>query len=398
MNKKLLAVAVTAALAAPAAAFAQSTVTISGNFKVGWENISYANTSPNRLNSTQNRIVDNSSKIIFTTVEALGNGLSAIGNLDVRFAPDQASGPVASNPIGSGNTYVGLRSTTWGQLIVGRHDLHYGRGPSEQTRGAGALVSSDVSLFDFVQTSGGNLPIANVSRTQNVVKYDMPTWNGLGATIAWSANPGNAASGEADMTAGAVPVPAGTNTRKGDAWNINPKYANGPFEAEYSYWKAKPDAPAAATTDQRGDTINAKYSMGGLKVGIGWNRSKLENSTSGIKLAERTTWAVAGSYKWGPHAVYAHYDKAGNISTGVAGTGACPGVSCTDGTGARMISAVYEYAFSKRTSMAATYAKINNDANASYNFFTSGGLGSSDNTVLNGESPRIFQVTINHMF
>ena len=39
MQKKLLAVAVAGVLAAPGVAFAQSSVTISGNFKVSLENI-----------------------------------------------------------------------------------------------------------------------------------------------------------------------------------------------------------------------------------------------------------------------------------------------------------------------------------------------------------------------
>jgi predicted porin len=415
MNKKLMAVAIAGALAVPGIAFAQaSSVTISGMFKVGVENLSYSNQAQSsgtnvRLNSSQNRVVDNSSRIIFTAVEDLGGGLAAVGNLDVRFAPDQATNMTNTagatpNPIGSGNTYVGLRGKSWGQLTFGRWDLHYGKGPSEQTRGAGALVSSDVSVFDYIQTSpasGGvasaaaNVPIAATSRTQNVVRYDTPNWGGFTGTIAWSANPGNAVGGEADMSA---TNGAGVNTRKGSGWNFSPKYTNGPFQVEYSFWRAKPDAPVATTNDQRGDSLNAKFQFGGFQVGVGWNKSKLENSTTQIKVAERTAWALAGNYKWGPHAVFAHYTKAGNISTGVPGAGACPSTSCTDGTGARMMSAVYEYSFSKRTSVAATLARINNDANANYNFFTSSSLGSSDATVLLGESPRIFQMTILHLF
>jgi predicted porin len=147
MNKKLMAVAVAGALAAPGLAFAQaSSVTISGFFKVGLENINYSNSVSTRLNSSQNRVVDNSSRIIFNSVEDLGNGLSAIGQLDVRFDPSQASTAPTSNPIGSGNSYVGLRSTSWGTLTTGRWDLHYGKGPSEMTRGAGALEASDCSI------------------------------------------------------------------------------------------------------------------------------------------------------------------------------------------------------------------------------------------------------------
>jgi predicted porin len=398
MNKKLMAIAVAGALAAPGVALAQaSSVTISGFFKVGLENISYGNVVSTRLNKSQIRVVDNSSRIIFNAVENLGNGLSAIGQLDVRFDPSQASTQPTSNPIGSGTSWVGLRSTSWGTLVVGRSDLHYGKGPSEMTRGAGALQASDVSLFDYI----GPFAIANATRTQNVVKYDSPNWAGFDATVAWSANPvGNF---EADMT---NPAPTGGSKRKGDAWNINPRYTMGPFGIEYSYWKAKPDAPipltaaislasAATALDQQGHSLTAKYTTGGLKVGIGANRSRLNPSvdvpgvvSTGDKV-ERTTWSVAGQYAFGPHTVFAHYDRAAKIKANG---------STADDTGARMIAVAYEYALSKRTSVAATYAQIKNDAGINYNLFTSNSLGSADTVTQPGEDPRIVQVTILHRF
>ena len=392
MNKKLMAVAVAGALAAPGVAFAQaSSVTISGFFKVGWESLSYGNAASTRLNSSQYRVVDNSSRIIFNSVEDLGNGLAAIGQLDVRFAPDQATGSATyTNPIGSGNTFVGLRSKTMGTLTVGRWDLHYGKGPSEMTRGAGALQASDVSLFDYI----GATPIANTSRTQNVVKYDTPNWNGFSGTLAWSANPLNGFGGEADMTNTVPPAVAPTSSRKGDGWNINPKYSNGPFEAEYSYWRARPDAPTATTNDQRGDAFNVKYAFGGFKVGLGANRSKLENANTGVKAAERTTWSVAGQYNWGPNAVFAHYDRAGNVSCNIA---VCAGTN-GGSSAAKMYALAYEYSLSKRTSLAATYAQIKNDANIAYNFFTSASLGSTDAVTVFGENPRLLQLTVMHKF
>src|ERR1035437_1053695 len=151
MNKKLLAVAVAGALAAPGVALAQaSSVTISGFFKVGWENLNYSNSPATRLNSSQNRVVDNSSRVIFNSVEDLGNGLAAVGQLDVRFAPDQASNIQTSNPIGSGNTFVGLKSNTMGMLTIGRWDLHYGKAGDATADKAGALQASTISLFDYI--------------------------------------------------------------------------------------------------------------------------------------------------------------------------------------------------------------------------------------------------------
>jgi predicted porin len=59
MNKKLMAVAVAGALAAPGVALAQaSSVTISGFFKVGLESLSYSNQAAgvSRLNNSQMRV------------------------------------------------------------------------------------------------------------------------------------------------------------------------------------------------------------------------------------------------------------------------------------------------------------------------------------------------------
>lgn len=408
MNKKLLAVAVAGALAAPGVAFAQaSSVTISGIFKVGVEALSYSSSSSvtPRLNTSQMRVVDNSSQIWFNVAEDLGNGLSAIAKLDVRFAPD------AGSLSGSGNTWVGLKSNSLGQLTFGRWDLHYGKQPDDTAAKAGALGAAAISLMDFI----GDQAIANATRTPNTVRYDMPTFNGLNATIAWSANPFSA--NEADMRAyaSAAALAAATTTatatttnRKGDAWNINPSYTNGPFQVGYSYWRAKADNPGAAvaatatttmsnTYDQRGDSLYGYYKFGGFKIGLGWNKSSLEQAFStaaisgGTKIAQRTAWSLPMSYVWGPHNIVGHYTKASNISTGVAG-------ATTDNTGARMVAIAYVYDLSKRTSVGLTYARLNNDTNANYNLFTSAALGSSDAITAAGESPRMLQATVRHFF
>src|SRR5450759_293141 len=116
MNKKLLAVAVAGALAAPGVALAQaSSVTISGMFKVGVDNIHYSGATstgntlttvaapgvpvgtlltPGRIGNTrENRVSDNSSRIIFGIREDLGNGLAAVAQLDMRFNPATAAQP-----------------------------------------------------------------------------------------------------------------------------------------------------------------------------------------------------------------------------------------------------------------------------------------------------------------
>ncbi len=416
MNKKLLAVAVAGALAAPGVALAQaSSVTISGFFKVGVENINYGSAGQGRLNSSQTRVQDNSSRMLFNSTEDLGNGLSAVGQLDLRFTPNSATATPTSNPIGSGNTWVGLASKSWGRITVGRHDLHYGKAPDDTAAKAGALEAAAISLFDYI----GSTVIANGSRTQNVVRYDMPNINGLDATVAWSSNPvGNqngdmvcAGGAAATSCTAAITNPPVLSNRRGDGWNINPQYTNGPFQIGYDYWRARPDFVAASGTaaalsvysavpfDQRGDSVYGYYKFGGFKVGLGWNKSRLETSASGqiagfgsgAKVGERTAWTLPMSYVWGPHNVVGHYTRTNNISSD---TGTYAGTA----TSARMIAIAYVYDLSKRTSLGLTYAKINNDANINYNFFTSTSFGGTDTAPINGESPRLLQATIKHMF
>jgi predicted porin len=451
MNKKLLAVAVASALAVPGVAFAQaSSVTISGIFKVGFDSIKNDNATstgsptgagnPARLNNQQQRITDNSSRIIFSVNENLGGGLAAIAQVDVRFAPTN------SNSNFGGNTFVGLKSTQWGQLTLGRNDLHYGAAPDDTAAKAGALQGAAISLFDFIQVPGQlvaatgrstaagvtaagainavNIPIANATRTPNVVKYDTPVWNGFNATVAYSANPLGAQSGDMSIpydqaTANAAPPAQTVNngyraTRNGYAWNVRPEYRNGPLLLGYSYWMAKPDAPlfgfnaaggttgaaAVGSLDQRGDSLYGSYQFGGFKVGVGFNRSRVNVVSSpdptiigsGGRAAERDAWSLPMSYVMGPHNFVGHYTKANNVKSDVS-----QGV--TSGTGAYMYSLAYVYDMSARTSLGLTYSVIHNDSYANYTYFTGNGtLGSPDATPVAGERQQLLHLGIKHAF
>ncbi len=82
--------------AAPAAALAQSSVTISGFLKMGFENLKLGDFSSARTGANTNKsqygVVDDLSRIIFNVREDLGGGLAAIGQLDIRVKPDDTQG------------------------------------------------------------------------------------------------------------------------------------------------------------------------------------------------------------------------------------------------------------------------------------------------------------------
>jgi len=113
MNKKLLAVAVAAALVAPLAAFADSgNVTISGDMKVSVDSLDNGNTR--KLNASSN-----SSHIAFAGNEDLGNGLKAVWQVDSEVAMGATGN--GSNALSSRNSFLGLAGG-FGTFVVGKHD------------------------------------------------------------------------------------------------------------------------------------------------------------------------------------------------------------------------------------------------------------------------------------
>jgi len=382
MQKKLLAVAVAGAMFSPVAVMAQSSVTISGVFKVGIDQYSISNRNAARAagSNSETRVTDNSSRMIFGITEDLGGGLAGIAQLDARFQPDDAGGGFAE----TGNTWVGLRSNSLGSLTFGRHDLHYGKQPDDIAAKAGALMAASVSLMDHTSgagTAGASVAIAGATRTPNVVRWDSPNWSGFALTAAYTPNAGG---NEADQT---------STLRKGNAWNFNPSYTTSNWQIGYSHWNQKNDA-GGATANQKSNVFYGYMRFGAFKVGAALNDAEVESVAAAgtAVVADRRAWTIPVSWSAGPHNVYAHYTRADEDDA--------PAAAGLDSK-ARMIAMAYVYDLSKRTSVGLTYATINNGAAAAYNFFTNGNpaaLGSASGAALAGEDQRLVAFTVRHAF
>ena len=401
MKKKLLTVAVAGALATPGLALAQSSVTISGIFKVSLENLRIGSPNAPRagLNTTENRMADDFSRILFNVVEDLGGGLQAIGQADLRM-PIASGNFIAMN----GNTHVGLRSASLGRVILGRQDVHYVNTGSDLSVLAGDLRADSTSLLAFM---ANGVAIANASRTPNIIHYTTPNFGGFTAIVAYSTGPTGSATGQPNVSNVGAPVGLGATAaqqsdlasgiRKGNAININPNYAAANWQIGYSYWNMKPDggqslAAGAATgqLDQRSNKLYGSFKIAGFKIGLAWDKSKLtgnSGATAGVVTNERSAWSLPISYIMGSNGFHFHYTKARDDTRTVAQDGA------------KMVALSYQYTLSKRTSVGLTYAKITNDVGAAYNFFTSTSLGNSTGSAITaGEDPRLFASTIRHAF
>lgn len=407
MQKKLIAVAVAGALAAPLA-LAQSNVTISGQMKVHWDDVSAggcAATGCTNLTS-RSRMTDNNSWLRFSGEEALGGGTSAwfqiesaIGTTDnVGTTGSGAAGVANSTTIGTRNTAVGLKGG-WGTALMGKWDVYYHTiAPVGGDGLANGLTMAASPLDIFFSNGQGN---TFGGRFNNVIAYVTPNWNGLSAVIGYTTSPSNETT---------TPNLQG----KDRGWTFNPTYNNGPWSAFYAYLAGNnigalaAPAPGASGVDVRGNRVGVAYTFPmGVKVGLAWDKNKVSVSDGTASLAglgvasvgvvaahsyrERSAWALPVSYTTGPHYIGFAYVKANDLNTSVG--------NLTQ-SGAKMWELSYSYALSKRTNINASWVQVNNDGNGRYDFWhPSQAIGAQSAVGLpNGADPRMLAIGMQHSF
>lgn len=257
MQKKLLAVAVAGALIAPAA-FAQTSVTISGALNLTYSSDAATGATVGGAGDikTRDRIQDGAgSNLRFTIVEDIGGGMQAFGQLESAVfnnadTRNNAVGVGANNTNGwsSRNSGIGLRSNAWGEILLGIWDIHYHEhyaADSHIIRGTSS--SNSLGLLNTFGTQGiataTTLPAIG-GRYSNVIRYQSPSWSGFNFRVAYSR-----------PTDGNVPnIPNQTatgnnlgNDTKNRVWNFSPSYSAGPLFLGYSYLKDKDIAVGTAT-------------------------------------------------------------------------------------------------------------------------------------------------------
>jgi len=379
MQKKLIAAAVAGLIAVPA--MAQSNVTISGQMRVGIQNISAGGaTAAGASLESRSQIVDNNSNIRFAGTEALGGGLTAWWQVESAIGTSDTNGTVAAQgsanitSIGTRNTAVGLKGA-WGNLYMGKWDMHYSNHAGVDVAGLAGGLAMGANSLNILHTQNG----ANGAggRFNNAVMYDSPNWNGFDVRLGYSFT----AAGAEATTA---------NARKESNWMINPRYTNGPVHVFYSHL-ARNDVgntiSPAASPDQRFDRLGGAYTFGmGLKVGLIWDRNRLSPG-AGAASTKRTAWALPVTYVMGPHTFNGTYARANDVSN-------------TNNTGANMWMLGYTYSLSKRTHLGFNWTKIRNESAGRYDLWhpSSSAGGSAAAGLPAGSDPRQLSFNIHHSF
>jgi predicted porin len=354
MKKTLLAVAVAAAL--PAAAFAQTNVTLYGiaDAGVGWNDTDGAGDADTMV---VNSGYQSTSRFGIRGTEDLGSGLKATFNLEAGLDVDNGT-----SDTDTGSTFFGRRAVVG--LAGGFGEVRFGR---DYTPGFSAAGSTDVmgyGLFGnwltFTAGAGGI-----TTRASNGIHY---TGSFSGVTL------------RAMYAEGETIAPA--DSGGGDAYGLSGVYAGGPLKVQAYYQEQNNGAGDALK--QAG--IGAGYDFGGFRLTLTYGVSDGDNTAAphaGVDKVQAV--GLGGGIKLGTGELLAQVIQ-------IKGDSNVAGVSDPKGTS---FGIAYVHPLSKRTNLYATYGMMRNNSTAAYRVFA------SDNTIGGGGAgadPNGIAFGIRHLF
>lgn len=351
MNKKLIAVAIAGACAAPVAmAQTAGPVTLYGRV---FEEIVSVNAKASDTAAEiprRTRLDDQSSLLGVRGTEDLGGGLKAFFQLETAFKADQNDTAFATR-----NSAVGLEGG-WGSVLVGRWDMPY-KVSTYPIDAFGDLTMSAISGLGHDQ---GNFD----RRDQNVIQYWSPKFGPIAFKVAATANE--------SKTATSNPHDLGANVT----------YTSGPLYAFLAYEDHKD--PSAAFRKERAFSGGAAFSFGPIKVGGDYERIKRDRADSALDSPEdRKEWLASVVWTIGANQlIYQHQDSKGASTAGTDNSADC-----------KSDTLAYKYIFSKRTFFIAQYMRTDNSDLSTCSFGTTASF-----PVAKGQDVRGAGIGLQHVF
>jgi predicted porin len=365
MKKSLVALAVGAAFAAPAA---YADVTISGAINMAVEYLNVGDGENGTDGISNFGVSSNYSNVTISSVDDLGGGLK----LDFAYqitAPTDSVGDVSNR-----NSHIGLVSDSWGGIWYGSNENIYERyyytiDPLDGAAGLGGNLAIMGSPGGQVFGTYGNFNgYSWYRRDQDVVWYDSPNFGGFTFGVVWQTN--------FDATDDLDPM----------MWQIGGKYSGTslPLQLWAAYGHRSDQLGLAGLANQRaagaGNTLAADASGStdtAIQLGAGYtlgdififaNYEMLEYELDGITAGSLSQWerdAFSIGVKWNLASGYlgAQYIQALEADCEISGGGGC---AAADDTGATQISVGYYHNLSKQTQAYIVGAYLSNDDNANY--------------------------------
>ncbi|WP_051937736.1 porin [Ferriphaselus sp. R-1] len=365
MYKKLIALAVTAAVSAPA--LADSNVTVYGLAHVSVDSVKQG------AGVDALKVSSNVSKLGFKGSEDIGDGLSAIWQIEQQINIDNSTANVST--LATRNSFAGLKSGA-GTVLLGRHDTPY-KIATRRLDVFGDYLADNRTLMGGV--AGKSVGSSFDGRPTDVLAYITPDLGGFTGAIAYVAG----AEGQtlaADKKGSAISV-AGM-------FNMADFYGSLAYE-EHTFGTAGTGTIAGAAALAGLKESSAKLGLGykiadALDLGVAYEKSTDNFGAANANKYGHNAAYVSAKYAFGAHALKLAYTKAG--------------ATATANTGATQISAAYENSLSKRTSVYALYTQLNNGSAANYNFATAGSTAGGVATTGLGKNLSAISLGMKHSF
>jgi len=359
MQKKMIVLAIAAAMAAPAAFADTSNVTLYGKADLSYDFISTGNNALGVAGVNKGNVSSNVSKFGIKGSEDLGDGLSAVWQIEQQVNMDNSGGT-----FGTRNTFLGLKSNDMGTVLMGRHDTPY----KISTRALdifGDSIADNRSLLGGV--SGRTAAASFDGRQPDVIAYISPALSGFTGAIAY------VNLNEAAVTAAAP---------KANALSLAGMYSAAPFYASLAYEEHILNTVVVGGKE-KATKLGLGYKMDAFKVNFAYEKTS-DNLTlgTGANRFGHSAYYLAGQYNFTSiDAVKLAYGKSNQI-------GALASSS------ANQFSLGYDHNLSKRTKLYAIYSRISNQTGAANSFSQTTAI--SANGV--GASPSVLSLGMSHTF
>jgi len=335
MNKKLLAVAVGAAMIAGASAATAGEAELYGKIHMSIDSMDNGASGVDKSDGIF--VSSNSSRLGIKGSEDLGNGMSVVYKYEMQ--TDYSSVKLD----GSRNAYAGLKGG-FGQVIAGRHDMPFKN------------VGRKFDLFG--DTIGDNRAITRLKvggddwadRRNDLVMYS-----------------GNFGAVSLDVALGQE-----ENTDKGSDMGLDLFYKQGPITVAFVHETHGKGNLTLGTKDSSGDMLAGSYSMGNMMFAAGYLSI---GNLGGASDLDVTGWTLAASMKSGANKFKLQYTN---------GEADCTGCTGTDGS---ILALGVDHAFSKSTTGYLMYAAIDNGNNIDFSFSDTGHDATVTASPNDGDSP-----------
>ena len=342
MKKTLVAIAALAATGA----FAQSSVTIDGQYDAGYASVNYkGNTVTGIINNGST-----TSQINFRGVEDLGGGLKAQFRVETDWntvsnngntGAKKADGTVAAaSAFGNGELRGGLEGgfgrVDFGAINNAQLDAYLTGQPYGTAIGSGfrgIFVSDAASAVS-----------ASVVRFDNSVRYITPAFSGFSASVLQVKKNTKANSTNFSTTFG--------NFDYAGVSEYSLRYNQGPINAIYGVTKQDLAGTEGATVaDATLKTLGANYTYGAFKFFLLNQTAKNSLVSGAAATTDRSTNMYSVAYTQGQHVVSAGMGSAKNKVTAATNTG-----------DSKITSIGYDYNLSKLSSVYVRYESIDDKA------------------------------------